>query len=183
MKRMLSLTFILWFTFVASCATMKSATYEETVAQWTSYQNVASWMKTNFHFDYQRAKYWLSTRTKLQPRTPDQTFKLKSGICHDAAVFARDTLNRIDPKYDAKVLFIINSFGLPNHNVATFNHHVATFTMDGKLYIMDYGAGGPWGAMNGIHGPYDSLHGYAEFLSSLKLFQFEVGPMKYIYDF
>jgi hypothetical protein len=90
MKRMLSLTFILCFTFLASCATMKSATYEKTVAQWTSYQDVASWMKTNFYFDVQRAR--MSLGTKLQPRTTGQTFKLKSGICHDAAVFARDTL-------------------------------------------------------------------------------------------
>jgi hypothetical protein len=58
--------------------------------------------------------------------------------------------------------------------------------MDGKLYIMDYGAGGGWGAMNGIHGAYDSLHGYVEFLSSptllssLKIFRFKVGPMKYV---
>lgn len=176
MKKMLSLTFILWFTFVASCATMKSATYEETVAQWTSYQDVARWMKTNFSFDYQRAK--MSLGTNLQPRTPDQTFKLKSGICHDAAVFARDTLNRIDPKYDAKVLFMKNALGTRSQGF--FNHNVAAFTMDGKLYIMDYGAGRIWDAMNGVHGPYDSLHGYVEFLSSLKLLEFKVGPMKYV---
>ena len=68
---MFFLTFILWFIFVASCATMKPATYEETVAHWTSYQDVASWMKTNFRMDYERARIGLGT--KLQPRTPEQT--------------------------------------------------------------------------------------------------------------
>jgi len=161
---------------MASCVTMKSGTYEETVARWTSYKDVDNWMKANFSFDYQRAKMSLGTR--LQPRTPDQTFKLKSGICHDAAVFARDTLNRIDPKYDARVLFIKNSLG--NTSSGFFQHHVTVFTIDGKLYIMDYGAGKVWQAMNGIHGPYDSLHGYVEFLSSRQWFQFKVGPMKYV---
>ena len=170
MKRILSLTFILWFILVASCATMKSATYEETMARWTSYQDVASWMKTNFYFDRQR--YKMSLETKLPAQTPEQTFKLKSGVCHDAAVFARDALNRIDPKYDAKIVFIKNLLGPPNHTVTSF-------TMDGKLYIMDYGAGNAWGAMNGVHGPYDSLHGYVEFLSSLNVFQFKVGRVKY----
>ena len=176
MKRMLSFTFILWFTLVASCATMKSASYEETVAQWTSYQDVANWMETNFSFDYQRAS--ISLGKQLRPRTPDQTFKLRSGICHDAAVFARDTLNRIDPKYDAKVLFIKNALG--QRSQGFFNHNVTAFTMNGKLYIMDYGAGKGWSAMNGIHGPYDSLQGYVDFLSSLNLYNFKVGPMKYV---
>ena len=186
MKRVLSLTFILCFTFMASFAATKSATYEETVAQWTSYQDVASWMETKFHFDRQRSKEDISSRSSgkpLSPRTPEQTFELRSGICHDAAVFARDALNRIDPKYDAKVLFIKNSFGLPDHKVVNHNHNVTVFTMDGKLYIMDYGAGPMWRAMNGIHGPYDSLHEYAEFLSSLNAFQFKVGPMRYVDEF
>jgi hypothetical protein len=164
------LYFIIWVLILTSCSTMKSAVYEEKLAQWTSYQDVASWMKANFYYDMDRNRMILGT--KPQPRTPDQTFKLKSGVCYDAAVFARDTLNRIDPKYDAKIVFIKNSFGPPNH-------WATTFTMDGKLYIMDYGASSSWGKMNGIHGPYDSLHGYEEFLSSLTIPRFEVGQVKY----
>lgn len=32
---------------------------------------------------------------------------------------------------------------------------------------MDYGAGGPWLAIKGVHGPYDSLRKYEKCLSSL----------------
>jgi len=38
-----------------------------------------------------------------------------------------------------------------------------------KLYIMDYGTGPKWSAMKGIHGPYESLDDYKEFLDSLNL--------------
>ena len=39
MKKKLS-SIVLWLVFLISCATMKSATYGETVAHWTSYQKV-----------------------------------------------------------------------------------------------------------------------------------------------
>ena len=42
---------------------------------------------------------------------------------------------------------------------------------------MDFGAGDKWDAMNGIHGPYDSLRGYKKFLASLSLAGFEVGDV------
>jgi len=37
---------------------------------------------------------------------------------------------------------------------------------------MDYGAGPEWGSMKGVHGPYDSLDQYAEFLRSLNIKRF-----------
>ena len=40
---------------------------------------------------------------------------------------------------------------------------------------MDYGAGPEWSEMLGVHGPYDSLEDYADFLRSIdaKGFKFE----------
>jgi hypothetical protein len=161
--------------FLNAAIPIQAASYEETVAQWTSYKDVAKWFDKYFTFDNERAKYAIRGEA-VEVRTPEQTFKLRSGVCHDAAVFARDTLNRIDPNYDAKIVRIINLEGPPQHTVAAF-------TMDGKLYIMDYGAGNKWRAMKGIHGPYDSLQGYWEFLSSLHLPKFKVGRVFYWHVF
>ena len=163
---MLSLTFILWLAFLASCATMKSATYEETVAQWTSYKDVANWMSKNFQYEYSRKN------SGAQARNPEQTFKLRSGVCQDGANFARDALNRINPDYHARIVYIKNRLGPPHHLVAAF-------TMGAKLYIMDYAAGARWASMMGVHGPYDSLTEYERFLSSLQIWGFEVENVRF----
>jgi hypothetical protein len=168
MKKFCILIMAVWL--LSSCATMKSANYEETVAQWTSYRDVAEWMKANFYYDQDKQRRILGMRP--HPMTPAQTFKSKSGICYDAAVLARDALNRINQSYDAKIVFIENAFGPPNH-------WATAFTLEGKLYILDYGASNSWGSMNGLHGPYDSLKDYEKFLSSLKISRFQFGALKY----
>ena len=157
------LCIILWLVFLTSCATVKSSTYKETVAQWTSYKDVANWMEKNFRYDMARSRMvrgW-------QARTPEQTFEMRSGVCQDAAAFARDALNRINPDYDARIIYVKNKLGLPHH-------WVNAFAMDGKLYIIDYGASNRWSAMMGVHGPYDSLKEYEGFLSSLRIQGFAV---------
>lgn len=165
MKKMLSFTLIfVWLAFLPSYAT--AATYEETVAQWTSYKDVADWMSKNFQYEYSRRIIgW-------QARDPKETFKLGSGVCQDGANFAKDALNRIRPDYHATLVFIKNRLGRPHH-------WVTAFTMDGKLYIMDYGAGARWASMMGVHGPYDSLTEYEKFLSSLHLPGFEVEDVRF----
>ena len=162
MKKSLAVLFCLGF--ISSCATVKPATYEETVAHWTSYKDVAFWLDKNFQIDWSRSTA-LDTMRGWQPRTPEQTFKLESGVCQDSANFARDTLNRVNSDYRARIVFIQNSGG-------SRHHWVTEFRMNGKLYIMDYGAGGPWLPMNGVHGPYDSLKEYEQFLSSLHVPRF-----------
>jgi hypothetical protein len=81
-------------------------------------------------------------------------FSKHSGYCRDAASLAKDALSRINPEYQAKYVFIKNKFGQPNH-------WVTGFTANGKLFIMDYGAGPEWRVMIGVHGPYDSLDDYS----------------------
>jgi hypothetical protein len=156
-----TLAFIFWFVFLASCATTRSATYEETVAKWTSYKDVANWMSENFQYDYQRKLHgW-------QAYDPEKTFQYGTGVCQDGANFARDALNRINPDYHARIVYIKNKLGRPHH-------WVTAFTMNNKLYIMDYAAGSRWASMMGVHGPYDSLTEYEKFLSSLHITGFEV---------
>lgn len=78
------------------------------------------------------------------------------------AAFAKLTLNRINPEYKARYIFIRNKNGPVNHWVTGFN-------LDNKIYVIDYGAGKHWSAMEGMHGPYASLDEYQAFLSSLSL--------------
>ncbi len=88
------------------------------------------------------------------PRTAEETFRLQSGIYVDAAYFVKETLNRINPSYQARIVAILIR---PYAN----NHYVCSFKKDGRLYIMDYGT--PYKAVTGLHGPYNSLEEYKKF--------------------
>lgn len=61
-----------------------------------------------------------------------------------------------------RYIFIRNSIGPPNH-------WTTGFWMNGKLYVMDYGAGPKWSAMQGVHGPYNTLDDYMQFLKTLSV--------------
>ena len=152
---------------ISTAAVSGETTYESTVARWTSYNDVADWLRSNFRFDHGRLSSVLqNTRQKgpfgLLARTAEGTFQRKSGYCTDAAAFAIQALNQINPDYKAKYIFINNRFGQPHH-------WVAGFIVDGKIMVIDYGASTEWGGMNGLHGPYDSLDQYRDFLKSLHL--------------
>jgi hypothetical protein len=156
---------ILLCIFLAPCATAagpegSAVSYEETVAQWKSYRDVADWFRGSFGYDISKLR-----NRGHSPQSPAETFRLKKGVCYDAANFTIDALNRINPGYKAKAVFIKNRLGPPHH-------WVAAFTENGKLYILDYGASMRWSRMNGIHGPYESLADYERFLSSLTMEQF-----------
>lgn len=127
-------------------------TYDETVSEWKSYQDLATWMEEEFSFD--RERYEKFEGTLPIPRTPKETLQLKSGIYIDAAEFLKRTLNQINPSYKAQTVIIIVR---PN----VFNHYVCSFKKGGKLFIMDYGT--PYKEITGVHGPYDSLDGYKKF--------------------
>ncbi|MDP2960957.1 MAG: hypothetical protein Q8N71_05980 [candidate division Zixibacteria bacterium] len=135
-------------------------TYTETISEWKSYQDIVKWMEKDFTFDAGRYKRFVGTLPA--PRTPKETFQLKSGIYIDAAMFLKETLNRINPSYKAQVVvLIIRPYG--------FNHYVCSFKKDGKLFIMDYGT--PYREVTGVHGPYYSLEEY-------KIFYKKYHPMK-----
>jgi hypothetical protein len=150
--------------------------YEDAVAGWKSYEEVESWLSRNFTFDKSRQKQ-IARRLKQQGpsgllvRNPAVLYESNHrGYCADSANFTIDSLNKIDPAYNARWVFIWNEAGRPNHWVAGFDYK-------GKLYIMDYGTGKKWKAMQGVHGPYDSLDDYRAYLTSLNLPNFEVGEV------
>jgi len=94
---------ILLCIFLAPCATAagpegSAISYEETVAQWKSYHDVAHWLAGSFVYD----------KSTHVLRSPAETFKLKKGMCYDATNFTIDALNRINPGYKAKAVFIKN---------------------------------------------------------------------------
>ena len=53
-----------------------------------SYKDVERWMENEFSFDTERFERFKGTLPP--PRTPEETFKLKSGIYIDAAIFAKE---------------------------------------------------------------------------------------------
>ena len=103
-------------------------------------------MEKEFVFDAERFKKYQGTLPP--PRTPEETFRLKSGIYYDAAVFAKETLNRIKPTYQPKITILLIR---PN----SANHYICAFQDTGKIFTMDYGT--PYKETTGTHGPYKSL--------------------------
>jgi hypothetical protein len=126
--------------------------YPEAISEWRSYQDLVKWMEKDFSFDAERYKKYEGTLPP--PRTSEETFQLKSGIYFDVAFFIKETLNRINPLYQAQmVVLIIRPYG--------FNHYVCSFKTGGKIFIMDYGT--PYREVTGVHGPYPSIEEYRKF--------------------
>jgi hypothetical protein len=127
-------------------------TYTEATSEWKSYQDLVKWMEEDFSFD--AARYKTFEGTLPIPRTPEETFQLKSGIYIDAVEFSKKTLNQINPSYKAQTVVILVR---PN----VFNHYVCAFKKDGELFVLDYGT--PYKEITGVHGPYSSLDEYKRF--------------------
>jgi hypothetical protein len=109
-------------------------------------------MEKDFSVDMERFKKFGGTLPV--PRSPQETFQLKSGIYIDAAIFAEETLNRINPSYKARVVVLVT-------RPSGLNHYVCSFEKEGKIFIMDYGT--PYKEVTGLRGPYTSLEGYKKF--------------------
>ena len=144
-------------------------TYDETVSGWKSYQDLVKWMENDFFLD--RERYEKYERTLPVPRTPEKTFQLKSGIYIDAAMFSKETLNRINPSYQAQiVILIMRRYG--------FNHYACSFRKDSKLFMMDYGT--PYKETTGVHGPYRSLEEYKKFYEKHHPMKGEIEAITYL---
>ena len=156
--RLISL--LLLFLFLVGCATtsgsLKSRTYEEWLATCKDYKAVATWQDRYLVYDIQKLKENVYKAETKQPRTPthspEETFRLKRGVCADAAVFSKVSLNRINPGYKAE---IVHLFPGP---LPLIDHYVCAFYVDGKLFIMDYGTTSR--STMGTHGPFKDLDDY-----------------------
>jgi hypothetical protein len=137
--------------FLSGCAMIPARSYDETVSRWKTHKDLERWMAKDFSSDTERFKRFEGTLPP--PRTPEETFKLKSGIDIDAAIFAKAVLNRIDSSYQAKIVVLVIFGGA--------NHYVCSFKKEGSLFIMDYGI--PYPSIVGVHGPFHSLEEYRRF--------------------
>jgi len=140
--------------FLASvwgCATPPSVNsrraYEDWLATCEDYRDVAKWQDRYLIYDTERLKDNIHRAMTKQPRTPtrspEETFCLKRGVCSDAAVFSKVSLNRI------------NLYPGP---LPLIDHYVCAFYVEGKLYIMDYGTTSQ--STLGTHGPFKDLDDY-----------------------
>jgi hypothetical protein len=143
--------------------------YTEKVAQWKSYENLVRWMEKDFSVDMERFKKFEGTLPV--PRSPQETFQLKSGIYIDAAIFVEETLNRIDPSYKARVVVLVT-------RPSGLNHYVCSFNKEGKIFIMDYGT--PYKEVTGLRGPYTSLEGYKKFYEENHPLKIRVEAITYL---
>ena len=91
--------------------------YEDAADNWDSYQDVANWLNDNLKFNKQRQEL-IKERLQLHGpeglliRDPEKTFLNSKGYCADAAHFARESLNTIDPEYNAQWVFIDNAMNV-----------------------------------------------------------------------
>lgn len=159
--------FLMLSCLLAANAMAAESKYEAEVSKWRTHDDVAKWLKSNFVFDKARqAQVQLQLKEtgpeNVLTRKPETLFENRNGYCRDSAGFAKDALNKINPEHQARYVFIKNKYGPPNH-------WVTGFTVDSKIYVIDYGAGKHWWAMEGVHGPYESLDDYKAFLASLTI--------------
>ncbi len=160
MKKLITLAMLLGLV-VSGCATTgsfqgsPSKTYQETVSGWTSYRDVETWMRDVFIYD---SGYLITPGIYRTPRAPRITFKLQSGLCWDAARFTKETLDLINPAYEAQIVFIDRGI----RDIVNVHFVCSLKKEDGKLYIMDYGT--MRSHLRGTHGPYNSLKDYEEFV-------------------
>jgi hypothetical protein len=131
-------------------------TYDKWVEKCISYKDVAEWLNGNFRYDQFRdgesrlPRKASEKHSKVQ--APEETFRYRTGGSLDAALFARETLNRINPDYRARIIHLSAGRSLV--------HYLCGFNLGGRLFVMDYGD--PQEKMIGTHGPFEDLNDYAE---------------------
>lgn len=144
-------------------------TYDETVSEWKSYRDLTKWMENDFSFDKKRYEEFKGTLPV--PRSPQETFRLQSGIYIDAAFFLKEALNRINPSHEARIVVLVfRPYG--------FNHYVCSFKENGRLFIMDYGT--PYPEVTGVHGPFHSLEEYRVFYKKHHPVKREIEAITYL---
>ncbi len=129
-------------------------TYNSWVANCRSYKDVATWLNDNFHYVPDRSA-WNSEKTgrkQLKIKGKEEIFHYRTGCSLDAALFARETLNRINPDYRSKIISL--SGDRPPV------HYLCGFYVGERLFIMDYW--NPQESLNGTHGPFDGLNDYVQ---------------------
>jgi hypothetical protein len=128
-------------------------TYSNWLARCKSYKDVANWLNENFYCDGEDARGQNPGKMKSPPaRSAEEVFRRKTGISLDAAQFAKDSLNRINPEYRAEVFHLGGE--------KSRGQYVCGFHVGGRLFVMDYA--NPREKIMGTHGPFRNLGEYVD---------------------
>jgi hypothetical protein len=144
---------IILFFFLSSPPSW-AETYNEWVENCRSYKDVALWL--NHHFRYEKDRNGdgqpFSKGNKKRPgiQRLEEIFQSRYGCTLDASLFAKDTLNRINPDYRAEIIYL----SLDRSQA----HYLCGFILGENLFIMDYG--NLYENMIGTHGPFKNLDHY-----------------------
>ena len=82
----------------------------------------------------------------------EETFRYRTGGSLEASLFARETLNRINPDYRAEIIHL----SLERSPV----HYLCGFYVGERLFVMDYG--NPRENLIGTFGPFEDLNDYLQ---------------------
>lgn len=138
--------------------------YLEAISTWKSIEQINQWIGQNFHYDMSRAEALGSKRNKGPKTTiftPEEFFKVKSGICVDLSRFAFETLKKVDPELEAYYL-MIDFEPIEIQGSIIRKHWVLAYKLKDQFYITaDSKVPGT------ISGPYDTIQdfitGYEKF--------------------
>jgi len=147
MKKVFCLTLMFLILSQVPCW---AETYEKWVSKCKSYKDVARWLSENFFYVQEGSPASAVGQKFIKVKNSEEIFRCKAGMSLEAAVFAKHTLNRINPEYRAEIVYLFSG-RLPVH-------YVCGFYLGGKLFIMDYGT--LHEKMMGTHGPFENLHDY-----------------------
>jgi hypothetical protein len=129
-------------------------TYDHWVANCRSYKDVASWLNDNFRHDPDRSgqPHGKAGRKQLSVKGKEEIFRYRAGCSLDASLFAKETLNRINPDYRAKLIYLSGD--------RSPVHYLCGFYVGERLFIMDYW--NPQENLIGTHGPFEDLNDYLQ---------------------
>ena len=131
-------------------------TYDQWVANCRSYRDVAAWLNDNFRYEPDRSGESRTSakagRKQLTVKEREKTFRYRTGCSLEASLFARETLNRINPDYRAEIIHL----SLERSPVL----YLCGFYVGERLFVMDYG--NRQENLIGTHGPFQDLNDYLQ---------------------
>lgn len=132
----------------------RAETYDQWVANCRSYRDVAAWLSDSFRYDpgLPRESRTSGKTGRKQPasKEKEEIFRYRTGGSLQASLFAKETLNRINPAYRAEIIHLS-----PDGSPA---HYLCGFYLGERLFVMDYG--NPEESLMGTHGPFENLNDY-----------------------
>ena len=134
----------------------RAETYDQWAANCRSYKDVAAWLNDNFRYSPDRLRETPNSGKaggkQLNAKGKEEIFRYRTGCTLDASLFAKETLNRINPDYRAEIIHLS-----PDRSPA---HYLCGFYVGERLFIMDYW--NPQESMTGTHGPFEDLNDYLQ---------------------